>query len=318
MEWTAKIISRNRNVLKRAEIYDAVAVAQYPFSHNCNVWRAFAKLWGPTSNTLHHIGGEMRISLYDLKTIGEYFYRGEQMFVGLKTKQAQDSHSKDFQKKPQKSQLRQLPLQVSEVGMLFAFLSLWLSRFVLPTKGGNIRPETFYMASLMAQGTRVSLAPIVLGYIYRTFNEYVAGTNEFGVSRVFLPMHYVIGWLAEHVPYLYFGWEDNNNLPLLRKYARIELEKRTMTGSRHMIRDEQHVRYRPYSYHEERDTDYLDDEDLADEKFELLLSMRAALLPVRVGGVIFVELYYPNRFARQFRFDQGVPSDKFRFTVDAK
>ena len=154
MEWTAKIISRNRNVLKRAEIYDAVVVAQYPFSHNCNVWRAFAELWGPTSNTLHHIGGEMGISLYDLKTIGglpilgipyeefiptnkkllntslyhpcivellrihsrlcnilktqfvswdqwtEYFYRGEQMFVGLKTEQAQDSHSKDFHKKP--------------------------------------------------------------------------------------------------------------------------------------------------------------------------------------------------------------------------
>jgi len=148
------------------------------------------------------------------------------MFVGLKTEQAQDSHSKDFHKKPRKSQLRQLPLQVSEVGMLSAFLSLWLSHFVHPTKGGNIRPETFYMASLMAQGTRVSLAPTVLGYIYRAFNEYVAGTNGFGVSRVFLPMHYVIGWLAEHFPYLYFGWEDNNNLPLLRKYAGIEPEKR--------------------------------------------------------------------------------------------
>ncbi|EXC22602.1 Alcohol dehydrogenase-like 6 [Morus notabilis] len=124
-----------------------------------------------------------------------------------------------------------------------------------------------------------------------------------------------ISWYAFYIP---MTEEDNNNLSLLRKYVGIEPEKITMTGSRHIIRGEQYVCYRPYSYHEERDTDYLDDEDLTDKKFKLLLSMRVALLPMRVGDATFVEPYYTNRFTCQFGFDQGIPSDKFRFTVDAK
>ena len=40
-----------------------------------------------------------------------------------------------------------------------------------------------------------------------------------------------------------------------------------------------------------------------DSKF--LLSIRSAVLPIRVGAELLLEPYYPNRFARQFGFDQG-------------
>ncbi|CAL2239489.1 unnamed protein product [Prunus armeniaca] len=36
-------------------------------------------------------------------------------------------------------------------------------------------------------------------------------------------------------------------------------------------------------------------------------------LPVRVDNKLWLEPYYPNRFTRQFGFDQGVPSDKLSF-----
>ena len=45
---------------------------------------------------------------------------------------------------------RKLNLEISTEGKLTAFLAFFLSRFALPSRGSRIRPETFYMASLMA------------------------------------------------------------------------------------------------------------------------------------------------------------------------
>ena len=57
-------------------------------------------------------------------------------------------------------------LNVSNEVELAAFLSFWLSRFVLPYGKEIIRPKTFVMVALMASRQRVSLALTVLGYIY--------------------------------------------------------------------------------------------------------------------------------------------------------
>ncbi|KAJ8424630.1 hypothetical protein Cgig2_032810 [Carnegiea gigantea] len=52
---------------------------------------------------------------------------------------------------------------------------------------------------------------------------------------------------------------------------------------------------------------------LPEEDSKFLLSIRSAVLPIRVGPELILEPYYPNRFARQFGFDQGVPSDHLSF-----
>lgn len=41
--------------------------------------------------------------------------------------------------------------------------------------------------------------------------------------------------------------------------------------------------------------------------------MRSLLLPVRMGRDLWLEPYYPNRFARQFGLDQGVLVNKLSF-----
>ena len=53
-------------------------------------------------------------------------------------------------------------LSVTTEGELDAFLTFWLSRFVLLYRKEFIRPQTFVMAALMASGQRISLAPMVL------------------------------------------------------------------------------------------------------------------------------------------------------------
>ncbi|KAI5326739.1 hypothetical protein L3X38_035813 [Prunus dulcis] len=73
--------------------------------------------------------------------------------------------------------------------------------------------------------------------------------------------------------------------------------------------------YRPSVFLAQEDCILLDTESLADDAFEFLVCMRSALLPVRLGGDLWLEPYYPNRFARQFGFDQGVPENKLSFSV---
>ncbi|KAI5317662.1 hypothetical protein L3X38_037369 [Prunus dulcis] len=73
--------------------------------------------------------------------------------------------------------------------------------------------------------------------------------------------------------------------------------------------------YRPSVFLAQEDCILLDTESLADDAFEFLVCMRSALLPVRLGGDLWLEPYCPNRFARQFGFDQGVPENKLLFSV---
>ncbi|PON42744.1 Aminotransferase-like mobile domain containing protein [Trema orientale] len=240
----------------------------------------------------------------------EYFYRGVKVFEGIK------GGSKPPRKICKVFDLRSLPLNVSKECMLAAFLSLWLSRFIFPYHGYDIRPETFYMASLMAQGVKVSLAPSVLGYIYRALS--IPATSPQDSTHSFLPMHYVIGWLAEHFRELYSGWDSAIDLSYLSKYAGVPAEKRSLNGARRIFREEDYVIHRPYSFPAEEDSDFMDNDDLSDERFELLVSMRFSMLPVRVGKDLFVEPYYPNRFARQFGFDQGVPLSKLHLNFSRR
>jgi len=57
---------------------------------------------------------------------------------------------------------------------------------------------------------------------------------------------------------------------------------------------------------------------LSDEDFKFLLSIRSSVLPIRIGSELLLEPYYPNQFARQFGFDQGVPANTLSFTVSLR
>ncbi|GAA0151215.1 hypothetical protein LIER_37246 [Lithospermum erythrorhizon] len=76
-----------------------------------------------------------------------------------------------------------------------AFLSCWLCVFVLPTKPLDlIRAIVFKMASFMANGSRVSLAPPVLACIYRGLSQITLSNNP-SVAPECFPAHYLFGWM---------------------------------------------------------------------------------------------------------------------------
>ncbi|CAN6572695.1 unnamed protein product [Malus baccata var. baccata] len=176
-------------------------------------------------------------------------------------------------------------------------------RFVLPSKGGRVRPETFPMACLMAQGSRVSLAPIVLGYIYHGLGDIVSCPRGPSFTYISMPVHYIVGWLGEHFPYLYRSHPDSDfpqGYPQLVRYAGIEPREVSISHARFIFRSNKSVIYRPTVFVEEKDYSLMDNEDLSDDYFE------------------FFEPYFPNRFPRQFGFDQGVPVNKLAFGVSSR
>ncbi|TQD91452.1 hypothetical protein C1H46_022957 [Malus baccata] len=116
-------------------------------------------------------------------------------------------------------------LEVTKEGALVAFLAFWLYRFVLPSKGGRVRPKTFPMACLMAQGSKVSLALTVLGYIYHGLGDIVSCPKGPSFTYISMPVHYIVGWLGEHFPYLYRSHPDSDfpkGYPQLARYAGVE------------------------------------------------------------------------------------------------
>ncbi|KAL6286893.1 hypothetical protein ACE6H2_011283 [Prunus campanulata] len=213
---------------------------------------------------------------------------------------------------------RKLNLEISTEGKLTAFLAFFLSKFALPSRGSRIRPETFYMASLMAQGVKVSIAPAVLGYIYHGLGETVTCPRGPGTSLACFPIHYVIGWMGEYFPCLYRCHNDIEfpaNYPHLTRYAGIAANDMGISKARVIFRSDTSMRYRPSAFDEQDGLTFMDDEKLSDDRFEILVCMRTSKLPIRVDNKLWLEPYYPNRFARQFGFDQSVPSDKLSFGI---
>ncbi|KAL0437812.1 UNVERIFIED_CONTAM: hypothetical protein Sradi_0489100 [Sesamum radiatum] len=90
---------------------------------------------------------------------------------------------------------------------LAAYLSCWLCTFVLPGKDVNsIRPSTFKMASMMANGRQVSLAIPVLGSIYEDLNT-TATSSKLARTTPSFPVHFVYAWLAFYFKTHYPVWQ---------------------------------------------------------------------------------------------------------------
>ncbi|KAL0920019.1 hypothetical protein M5K25_009120 [Dendrobium thyrsiflorum] len=87
---------------------------------------------------------------------------------------------------------------ISEETSLVAFIATWLCYFVFPDQSRVLRPSTLLMASVIATGRWVSLAPAVLARIYRGFGQIFSSYGR-RQHTVEVPWHYVHGWVHMHV-----------------------------------------------------------------------------------------------------------------------
>ncbi|BBH02393.1 hypothetical protein Prudu_012937 [Prunus dulcis] len=280
LEWTEAILRDFKEELFRAEIYGVPYEEFIPPNRDLHCEAMFP----PTIRELLLIYSQL-CSLYDQKCVFwdqwvAHFFRGKIIY---------GTFGEGNILKPRENLMaRKLNLEISTEGRLTAFLAFFLSRFALPSRGSRIRPETFYMASLMARGIKVSIAPTVLGYIYHGLGETVTCPRG--------PASY----------------------PHLTRYAGIAANDMDISKARVIFRSDISMRYRPSAFDEHDGLTFMDDEKLSDDRFEMLVCTRSSKLPIRVDNKLWLEPYHPNRFARQFGFDQGVPSDKLGFGISKR
>ncbi|CAN6695422.1 unnamed protein product [Malus baccata var. baccata] len=158
----------------------------------------------------------------------------------------------------------------------------------------------------MSQGSKVSLAPTVLGYIYHSLGDIVSCSRGPGFTYISMPVHYIV------------GCDFPEGYPQLARYTGVEPNEVNISQARFIFRSDKSVIYRPTVFVEEKGCSLMDNEDLSDNYFEFLVCVRTAMLPVRIGEHLWLEPYFPNRFARQFGFDQGVRTNKLAFGVSSR
>ncbi|KAJ8425068.1 LOW QUALITY PROTEIN: hypothetical protein Cgig2_004292 [Carnegiea gigantea] len=150
------------------------------------------------------------------------------------------------------------------------------------------------------------LAPIVLGYIYH------------GLRQVASHPKHPVGWFTEVFPALYAQRPDSEcpvDYPTLMCYAGMSAKRYTVAQARIILETGNPSLFvKANFWSSQRD---ILDMKLSDEDFKFLLSTRSFVLLIRIGSELLLEPHYPNRFARQFRFDQDVPVNMLSFAAVA-
>ncbi|KAL0361618.1 UNVERIFIED_CONTAM: hypothetical protein Sradi_3846300 [Sesamum radiatum] len=183
---------------------------------------------------------------------------------------------------------------------LAAYLAYWLCTFVLPGKDVNsIRPSTFKMASMMANGRRVSLAIPVLASIYEGLNTIATSSKPARTSPSF-SVHFVYAWLAFYFKTHYPIWQGLCGPKMTtfsgedgaKYYDPQEARKRIhkaefVSWACNMI-----VKNRPFKFVDNGDAEELD--------YNYFVAIRLSHFTLCQGDKFIIEPYSPHRFGRQF------------------
>nr|GLL31223.1 uncharacterized protein LOC105973838 [Ipomoea trifida] len=215
-----------------------------------------------------------------------------------------------------------LPRIQEEKIYLAAFLACWLCVFVLPSTPSNaIRPETFRMACIMAQGRRVCLAVPVLASIYHGLNLISRAISPCFIKSTF-PYHYLYGWLSA---YLNTHFEAPNLMSPRPRMVSFSGESGAKfyseTDTRKKIFKGESINWLYASRNHDRDYIFHDDGKGIEEDLEYFLCLRSCRLILRQGQQCVAEPYTPHRFSRQFGFYQAhapvcLALDKRRISLD--
>ncbi|KAK4389548.1 hypothetical protein Sango_2291800 [Sesamum angolense] len=156
---------------------------------------------------------------------------------------------------------------------LAAYLACWLCLFVLPGNDVNsIRPSTFKMASLMANGRRVNLAIPVLASIYEGLNTIATSPKPAELRGPKMTRFSGEGGAKYYEP----------------REARKRIHKAEFVSwACNML-----VKAEPFKFVDDGRAEELD--------HSYFVAIRSSYLTLRRGGRFIVEPYSPHRFGRQF------------------
>ncbi|XP_021758859.1 uncharacterized protein LOC110723794 [Chenopodium quinoa] len=347
VSWVDKLHPSYQFIWKRAGIYEAILSSKYKIIRNEDLFFSLAERWCCNTNTFVFPWGEATISLEDVMVLGGYSVLEDSVsksdntdhFAVIENKLI-DAH-KEMSKGPSQKALHgQWMKYFMEHGLDSgieheAFLSYWLSRFVLPTFPCDVIVKKYFkIAIILASGFQRSLAPAVLASIYRDLSLLKSTmVNSVGIEgdgfddlvkvTVWAPLQSVQVWAWERFP-------EFRPSPVLVQLGEPRLARwhgvneSEIGNVRPLLLSAGHsFEWRPYC----KDVDnlplpmfYRDCEEwvimngvLGDDVKSMVRFLRVCDLV----GLETIEKYNPNRVAMQFGFDQDVPEVVKRGLLDS-
>jgi len=348
-EWAARVLTNHSSHFKGSEpgkdyIYGAIfcSLGKYPISPS--VVRALLERWDSIANTFVFPCGERTITLLDMKNMAGLPLDGEPydefipsrahmepaMLLYPKTllplyrawRKLEDRGKVTFQKWCDYFHCTPgnlLGFDSSEFSNIYtaAFLTLWICCFAIVGGGPYTRPGVLVTASWMTLGRQFALAQPALCSLYYSLRLISTKPINPASLRKLWPVHYLIGWIGDHIPAVFGNRMKHVNIPvcpypsvrptMLDTMSRKPTLFNPKSAHKLLCRDK-NILWNPYEPL---------DEDLTAQPNSLRtnrifdLSLRRGMLPWRIAtyktDFCILEPYHPERAARQFGLDQVVP-----------
>ncbi|KAL0361647.1 UNVERIFIED_CONTAM: hypothetical protein Sradi_3849200 [Sesamum radiatum] len=349
-EWTEDVLSSCGKRLRLINVYDAIYASLFTYDHNSDIIKAFCEAWCPLTNTLLTSVGELSISLWDLHDLAGLPVTGCLYDEVVPSALELIGGDEKGEKKTVRPRSTHNPLgdittykrwsiaeeaffeklciegNLKEDVYLAAYFACWLCTFVLPGKDVNsIHPSTFKMASMMANGRRVSLAIPVLASIYEGLNTIATSSRPARASPSF-PVHFVYAWLASYFKTHYLVWQGLHGPKMTifsgeggaKYYDPQKACKRIHKAEFVSWACKMIVKNRPFKFVDNADVEELD--------HNFFVAIHLSYLTLRQGDKFIIEPYSPHRFGRQFGYFQdssskawlpGLPTNAKKFCSEA-
>ncbi|CAN7097571.1 unnamed protein product [Brassica rapa subsp. narinosa] len=338
--WAIKMSSLHRPTWRKAGILEAVMASTKGLNKDTDLLLGIAERWCPDTNTFLFPWGEATITLEDVMVLLGFSVLGSPYFTPL------DSSGEEILRtleeewvKIRKGSSAHLVTKLQWMGRFMgtwgelehaAFLGLWLSYFVFPTRYCHVDKSVLSIAIHLSRGTRIALAPPVLAHLYADLSllkEHIRGfktvmlNEKVELSALF---KLVQVWTWERFREL----RPNNTNPLrqgeprlalwdepIQKRAKRPVRMRTKRNVREILANSkmESFEWRPYTkavrnwefpkFYPEKAKSVPVGPDL-DEEF---ISFARCIKVSELVGKDSVECYFPNRVASQFGLLQDVP-----------
>lgn len=341
-EWAAKVLTNHSSLLKGNEpgkdyIYGAIFCSLGKYSISPSVVRATLERWDYTVNTFVFPFGERTITLLDMQNMAGLPLEGEPYEEFIPPQAHMEPAMLLYPKTllPLHKAWRKLEhggkvtfqqwcdhfhytpenfsgLDSNESSNIYtaAFLALWICCFAIVGGGPYIRPGVLVIASWITVGRRFALAQPSLCSLYYSLRLISTKlVNPTSLRRLW-PVHYLIGWIGDHIPAVLDEKMKNVGIPIcpypsvrptkLNTMSRMLILFNPREAHQLLCRDK-NILWNPYKTRPIS--------PWTSKIFDL--SFHRGLLPWRIAthksDFCVLEPYHPERVARQFGLDQVIP-----------
>ncbi|PRQ31737.1 putative protein-serine/threonine phosphatase [Rosa chinensis] len=326
--WVDQLAPLHQSTWKKAGIYEPIFNSTYEIRRNNDLVYALAEKWCSETNTFIFPWGETTITLEDVMVLGGYSVLGDSIFSPIQTRELKEIEDKlekvrrEIIRRCKKARTSTWFKKFINSGSEFeheAFLAYWLSRYVFNSR--TVYRHVLSIAIHLARGTKISLAPSVLASIYKDLGllgsaivdlSKLTSSDDTIELNLSSPLQFVQVWAWERVLELSpLANVVNNAEPRLARWDRVNgLSVKDLRRVLDYAGED--FMWRPYAMAIENSNFpkyYLEKEKwigpgLDDEYLSFAICLRATEL----NGIGTTEQYLPHRVARQFGFDQDIPS----------